>query len=246
MATPTVYVICDQNCKYEGMTREQILAAITQAVESGTISDVDTGFVQTIKTINGHALKFFVGEQSEYDALTDEDKKDLFAIITNDTTKEGLFDAINTLQTEFNEFKNGIESGAVSVPKATSAANATALTEGWTNAGTITVTTNDYSGTKLPDIGDNTLYAIKILIASDNGIGTFYNYVTVLMGAMGAMGGYDNTAYSTLAPYPKNNQYMMFIKDFGAYGYHLMMIDTTTGSEVNLELTVTLYYKKIC
>lgn len=124
MATPTVYVYCDANCKWEGMTKEQILAAIAQAVNEGTIGECDTGFVQTIKTINGHALKFFVGEQSEYDTLTEADKKDLFAIITNDTNKEGLLNAINTLQTEFAEFKNGIEKGTVVVPRAANAKKA--------------------------------------------------------------------------------------------------------------------------
>lgn len=92
--TPKVYVLCDQNCRYESLTREQILTAITQAVENGEITDLDTGFITTIKTINGTGLKFFVGEQHEYDTLTAEQKEGLFAIITNDTTKEGL---LNTL-----------------------------------------------------------------------------------------------------------------------------------------------------
>ena len=126
--TPKVYVICDQNCKYESLTREQILTAIMQAVESGTFSNIDAGFVQTIKTINGHALKFFVGEQSEYDTLTEADKAELFAIITNDTTKSGLLDAIATLQTDFYEFKRGIESGAVVVPRASTANKASLYT----------------------------------------------------------------------------------------------------------------------
>ena len=88
--TPKVYVICDQNCKFEGMTKEQILTAITQAVENGTIGDVDTGFVQTVKTINGIGLKFFVGTQAQYMELTEEDKANLYAIITDDTTLAGL------------------------------------------------------------------------------------------------------------------------------------------------------------
>lgn len=100
MATPTVYVICDQNCKFEGMTKEQILAAIEQAVNGGTIGDVDTGFVRTVKTINGAPLRFFVGLQSEYDALPNEDKENLFAIITNDTTKEGITDYFEELSGE--------------------------------------------------------------------------------------------------------------------------------------------------
>lgn len=96
--TPKVYVICDQNCKFEGMTKEQILTAIRQAVNEGTIGNIDAGFVQTVKTINGVALKFFVGEQSAYDALSDDDKKDLFAIITNDTAKDEILEAIEALR----------------------------------------------------------------------------------------------------------------------------------------------------
>lgn len=98
MATPIVYVFCGDNCRHEGMTREQIYTAIMQAVNEGTIGDIDAGFITTIKTINGTPLKFFVGEQAEYDALTDKDKKDLFAIITNDTMKEGLLQTIKDLQ----------------------------------------------------------------------------------------------------------------------------------------------------
>lgn len=119
--TPTVYVLCDANCKWEGMTKEQILTAIAQAVETGTISDIDTGFVQTIKTINGHPLKFFVGEQSEYEALTAEDKQDLFAIITNDTNKEGIINAITALTTEVTEVHNGLLDGSFIVKNAENA-----------------------------------------------------------------------------------------------------------------------------
>lgn len=117
MGTPTVYVICNSNCKFEGMTKEQILTAIAQAVESGKISDVDTGFITTIKTIKGQPLKFFVGERSEYEALTEDEKKNLFAIITNDTTKESLMNIVEEMQ--------DILDGKSAVPKAT---NATSLT----------------------------------------------------------------------------------------------------------------------
>lgn len=116
--TPKVYVICDKNCKFEGMTKEQIYAAIVQAVNEGTIGDIDTGFITTIKTINGFPLRFFVGEQAAYDALTDEEKINLFAIITNDTTKEGLLEAIETLKTDAEEMREGVISGAIPAGKA--------------------------------------------------------------------------------------------------------------------------------
>lgn len=113
MVTPTVYVLCDQNCKYEGMTKEQILTAITQAVNEGTISNIDTGFVQTVKTINGHALKLFVGTQAEYDELTAAQKENLFAIITNDTTKEGFSNAIETLRADLTSLETRFNTCAV-------------------------------------------------------------------------------------------------------------------------------------
>ena len=122
MATPIVYVLCDQNCKFEGMTKEQIYAAIMQAVSTGRITNVDAGFISKVKTINGKYIKFFIGSQSEYDALSEAEKKDnLFAIITNDTAKAGLLEAISALET----WKKEVEDGKVCVPKATSATSAT-------------------------------------------------------------------------------------------------------------------------
>ena len=107
MATPTVYVICDQNCRFEGMTKEQILTAITQAVQSGTIGDIDTGFISTVKTINGTAVKFFYGSQSDYNELSAADKANLFKVFTDDKTLEDLA-----------KWKADIENEKSAVPKA--------------------------------------------------------------------------------------------------------------------------------
>ena len=140
MSTPKVYVLCGQNCKYESMTKEQILAAIVQAVNEGTIGNVDTGFITTIKTITGTPLSFFVGTQAEYDALTDDQKLNLFAIITNDTTKEGLLASLEEISTKlstieknnqsFGEWKEKVMYGTTAVKKADSASVATKLANG--------------------------------------------------------------------------------------------------------------------
>lgn len=111
--TPKVYVICDQNCKFEGMTKEQILTAIIQAVNEGTIGNIDTGFITTIKTINGLPLKFFVGTESEYNALTDEQKNGLYAIITNDSTRENMEELLETVSKSLNELIEGLNTGKV-------------------------------------------------------------------------------------------------------------------------------------
>lgn len=91
------YVLCDNNCKYEGMKKEQILTAIEQAVSTGTITDVDAGFVTTLKTIDGKALRFFWGTRAEYDKLSKAQKEGLFALITDDTTSQELFDLLNKI-----------------------------------------------------------------------------------------------------------------------------------------------------
>lgn len=129
MATPKVYVICDQNCKFESMTKEQILAAIMQAVNEGTIGDIDAGFITTVKTINGLPLRFFYGEQAAYDELSDDEKDGLFAIITNDTFKQGINEAIEKLQEKHKEQFEGLVSGTFVVKKADEAKAAKTATK---------------------------------------------------------------------------------------------------------------------
>lgn len=109
MAERNYWVLCDDNCRFPAMTKEQILTAIAQAVSTGKIGDIDTGFITTIKTINGTALRFFVGTQNEYEALSEDDKKSVFAIITNDTSKEGIEAAIKTLEDEINDLETAFK-----------------------------------------------------------------------------------------------------------------------------------------
>lgn len=85
-----VYAIGEGNNFYETMTKEQILAAIVQAVESHTISDVDTGFVTTLKEGNKNTpLALWVGTEAEYNAIQDKDDNTLY-IKTDDSTLEAI------------------------------------------------------------------------------------------------------------------------------------------------------------
>lgn len=84
------YCFCDSNCKFETLTKEQIIAAITQMMENGSVGDVDTGFVTKIKEKNaGAAVSFWVGTQAQYNALTKIEQGCLY-IITDDATTENL------------------------------------------------------------------------------------------------------------------------------------------------------------
>ena len=84
------YVVSDDKCFYEGMTKEQILTAITQAIESHEIHDVDTGFVTTLKEGNANkALTFWVGTTAQYNAIAEKDQN-CFYVLTDDTELEDL------------------------------------------------------------------------------------------------------------------------------------------------------------
>lgn len=121
MSERNYYVLCDDSCKFPAMTKEQILTAIEQALTTGEIKDVDTGFITKIKEQNGGGgVKFWVGTNAEYNALTDKEDN-CFYIITDDTTAADtdafiaeLNERLITVETE----NNGMLDGSVVVKKA--------------------------------------------------------------------------------------------------------------------------------
>lgn len=87
----TYYVICDDNCRFEGMTKEQIIAAIAEA--TGVIpTGIDNAFITKIKELNHNAnLSFWVGTQAEYNEIEEEERvKNCIYIITDDTSIEEM------------------------------------------------------------------------------------------------------------------------------------------------------------
>lgn len=122
------YVICADNCKFEGMTKEQILAAITQAVEGGKIHDVDTGFVTKLVEQNAKRnVTLWVGTRAQYNAIATPAKNCLY-IITDDTTAEDFDKAIKALQERADEAeRKAAESKAVDFSEAVTIAGADGL-----------------------------------------------------------------------------------------------------------------------
>lgn len=100
MADRKYYVLCESNCKFESMTKEQILTAIAQAGETGKIKDIDSGFITTLKEQNGgQGLKMWIGTQAEYNALK-EIAENCFYIITDDTTEADIAKTLRNMQTQ--------------------------------------------------------------------------------------------------------------------------------------------------
>lgn len=94
MSDRKYYCFCDSNCKFETMTKEQILAAIAQAAENGLVIDPDAGFITRVREQNaGGFVTFWVGTQSQYIALENK-AANCIHIITDDTYKADMEAAI--------------------------------------------------------------------------------------------------------------------------------------------------------
>lgn len=90
------YCFCSSNCKYETMTKEQILAAIAQATGFDNV-DPDAGFITRVKEKNGgNYVTFWVGTQAQYNAIESKDTNCLY-IITDDTTSADFMKALQTV-----------------------------------------------------------------------------------------------------------------------------------------------------
>lgn len=97
MSERKYYCVCDDDSKFETMTKEQILTAIAQAMETGEIGNCDTGFITTIKETNsGEHLKFWIGTRAQYNAVRVKDGYCLY-IISDDTTKEDFERSVTSI-----------------------------------------------------------------------------------------------------------------------------------------------------
>ena len=114
MASERVYFCFgDDDCKFETLNKEQIIAAIAEAT-GNTVTDVDSAFITKVKEQNKNAeLKFWVGTVAEYNALETKDESCLY-ILTNDTT----LDDINAKITDLSEDVYALIDGTIIAAKA--------------------------------------------------------------------------------------------------------------------------------
>lgn len=92
-----VYALDSGKNSFLTMTKEQILTAITQAVNEGTIGDIDAGFITKIQEQNDQkGISFWFGTTAQFEAL-EEKREDILYILTDDTTltdiETGISDA---------------------------------------------------------------------------------------------------------------------------------------------------------
>lgn len=110
MAENKVYVLDDGANRHEAMTKEEVLTAITQAINDGTISDIDAGFITKIQEMNKKGvLKWWVGTQAEFNALAEKDANTLY-LFTDDPLYQDILDNLNSLE---NQIQNEVNTRKV-------------------------------------------------------------------------------------------------------------------------------------
>lgn len=69
MSKITYFVRCSDDCLAEGMTKEQIFAAIAEAT-GNTPTGIDEAFITKVKESNANGeISFWIGTEAEYNAL---------------------------------------------------------------------------------------------------------------------------------------------------------------------------------
>lgn len=97
----TYYVLCDDNCRFEGMTKEQIIEAIAEAT-GATPTHIDDAFITKLKEQNANkALKFWLGTTAQYNAI-EEPEENVFYILTDENFADDVDAEIEALRDEIN------------------------------------------------------------------------------------------------------------------------------------------------
>lgn len=97
------YVLCDDNCRFPAMTKEEIIAAIQAATgHVPSEQEIDQAFITKIKEMNANAeLKWWVGTEAQYNAIAEKDVHTLY-IITDASEYEDLAEQVEALTTDIN------------------------------------------------------------------------------------------------------------------------------------------------
>lgn len=113
-----VFALDEGANKHQTMTKEQIIAAIVQAVNNGTIGNIDTGFITKIQEINNKTnLKVWIGTNAEFTALPTKDTDTLY-LFTDDPTIDDMEEAVTTVKEAISKLSKGLVDGTIETGKA--------------------------------------------------------------------------------------------------------------------------------
>lgn len=72
MSERIVYGFCDDNCKFPVYTREEVLSLLQQAINDGSLLNIDAEYAAIQKIVDGNGgdnITFWTGTEAEFNAL---------------------------------------------------------------------------------------------------------------------------------------------------------------------------------
>lgn len=123
MSERTYYVMCEDNCRFESMTKEQIIAAIAEAT-GNTPTHVDDAFITKLKEMNSNQnFSVWIGTTAEYNAIPAAERvQNRLYILTDEDVIDSAIDSLSAAIDE-------IISGELIVAEATHAESAESATK---------------------------------------------------------------------------------------------------------------------
>ena len=134
---------CESDCKRPVYTKEQTLALLQAAIDNGSLASCTGNVIvsQVQETKANAVLKFWVGTEAEYNAVTNKDPNTYY-IKTDDTTIADLSAAVAALQADGSITTAKLANGAITAAKlADGAVTATKLASGATTPADGSITT---------------------------------------------------------------------------------------------------------
>lgn len=147
----------------------------SEAVLNFEIPRGKTGYLGSIKTVDGDELFFFVGTEAEYEALDDSVKmKNLFAVITDDDSETRLLN--------IEKFINNVKSGSQivgSASRADVAKEAEKMKKSWTPLASGNLSKGSYTVSLPVYFEEDTVYMfrVKATITGHTYIHTFFSSI---------------------------------------------------------------------
>lgn len=126
------FVLCEDNCRFPAMTKEEVIAAIAEAT-GATPTHIDDAFITKLKEQNANkAVKIWLGTNFEYNALETIDESCLY-IITDESYEEDVQAEIEELNARINEFATDVTTLNSDVTELKDKVNVTLLAQGTTS-----------------------------------------------------------------------------------------------------------------
>ena len=155
MSDETVFALDEGENKRESMTKEQILAAIANAITTGQVTGDYTAFIEMIKEQNkGAGVKIWLGTQAELLALPEIDENTIY-YVTDMSTMADLDAALTTLKQQLSsgDFKVGAADKATNVTTNINGKAITSIFE--TNGTTVRKATHAEAADKATNVTTN-------------------------------------------------------------------------------------------